>query len=1218
MKKYSTYAYTGAARINSAPLRSLRFYERNPFMIENRCCSTGVSRSFIYISFALILLVLSIVFLNSCDKNDVTTEPPVSSEKPVETSYVIPEFSIDPEKADKDADITVSTSDDKRTITIKVPSGTETIDIGKLAVTEHQWTITDSDGVLCENGIISISPNAGADNSFTVYCGIEKVIYRILVRYYDFYTVTFETLESDPVTVREGSTITAPDVTPVKEGYTFSRWDFDFTKPITSDTTVSCVWTPKKYKITFDADGGSVTPATLEVVFGEAFTLPVPVKQGFGFGGWFNGTTQVTDGVWSTAADVTLKASWKENIYTITYDPAGGTVPILKQGVSYGQVYTPQVPTRIGYNFKGWYVNGELVTGNVYNFSSDTTYVAQWSEMVYKVNYVTNGGSPMESELKLFSEMTDAVPVRAGYTFGGWYFNTDLNSTDPVIGDGGSVTLYAYWTNERKAADFSYEFTDDGVIITDFKVNTNVCVIPVYIGGKKIISISDHAFENSTALVEVVIPEYVTSIGECAFEGCSLLSRINLDGISSLGPGAFSGCGFSSFTVPASVTHVPDRLLSGCKKLTDIDFSGAVSFGDGIFSGCTSLAKIVLPQTMTDVGKEMFSGCTSLKDVTFGSEVKSVGEAAFSGCTSLVSITWPSGVTEIEDSTFDGCTLLSSIIGLTSESYVVSIGERAFADCSELSLIIIPSAVSSVGKEAFSGCSSVESIALPAGIKEIPDGLFDGCTSLKSVTLLGNVVTIGKEAFRDCTQISSVLLGNALVSIGGAAFENCVRLSTVSLPASLAYIGENAFSGCTKLDKIVIPSKITTLPAGVFDGCTSMESVSLRDGILHIGDRAFSGCTSLSLSSMPDMLISIGNEAFSGCTSLLSLEFQNTLARMGNRAFAGCSALTGVRFYGSQEQWNGLCADDSFEGCISLGTVSVLTNIVDDLVPYIKPNTLTSELWTIDSSLDFNGRTPAVVLGFVEYNPFWRNFVVVDDENPDIASCAQINDKYIWVLDISGQILNVTEFSIIDSGGETYIILDVAGAGFIPLAGKNRYTATLRITDMSGKVLYTAELGETVFNNVVQSLTEDPSRTETERYEDIHIMSPGSSESANSVSNLFDADIFTKFSAQCGTEIVISTSEPLRLASYSLTTALFSQCYPDAVPAGWTLYGGDVDDDGQTVWTEISVVEASGISADGCREYNYKVDAGEEYSLYKLVFSGSGIYMLSGFDLYVG
>ena len=96
----------------------------------------------------------------------------------------------------------------------------------------------------------------------------------------------------------------------------------------------------------------------------------------------------------------------------------------------------------------------------------------------------------------------------------------------------------------------------------------------------------------------------------------------------------------------------------------------------------TSLAgKLIIPDSVTSIGKRAFSGCTSLTNITIPDSVTSIGDGAFGGCTSLTNITIPDSVTSIGSDVFRSC---SSLTTITIPASVTSIGNMAFYYCKNL------------------------------------------------------------------------------------------------------------------------------------------------------------------------------------------------------------------------------------------------------------------------------------------------------------------------------------------------------------------------------------------------------------------------------------------------------------------------------------------------------------------------------------------------------
>ena len=108
-------------------------------------------------------------------------------------------------------------------------------------------------------------------------------------------------------------------------------------------------WEINQYTITFDTNGGSeIAPITQD--YGTKITTPAdPTRKGYTFKGWDKEIPKTMP-----ADNITVKAQWEINQYTITFDTNGGSeiAPITQD---YGtEITAPDNPTRKGYTFKGW------------------------------------------------------------------------------------------------------------------------------------------------------------------------------------------------------------------------------------------------------------------------------------------------------------------------------------------------------------------------------------------------------------------------------------------------------------------------------------------------------------------------------------------------------------------------------------------------------------------------------------------------------------------------------------------------------------------------------------------------------------------------------------------------------------------------------------------------------------------------------------------------
>ena len=166
------------------------------------------------------------------------------------------------------------------------------------------------------------------------------------------YTITFDTnggSEIAPITQDYGTEITAPD-NPTRKGYTFKGWDKEIPEIMPAENiTVKAQWEINQYTIAFDTNGGSeIAPITQD--YGTEITAPdKPTRKGYTFKGWDKEIPETMP-----AENMTVKAQWEINQYTITFDTNGGSdiAPITQ---AYGtEITAPDNPTRKGYTFRGW------------------------------------------------------------------------------------------------------------------------------------------------------------------------------------------------------------------------------------------------------------------------------------------------------------------------------------------------------------------------------------------------------------------------------------------------------------------------------------------------------------------------------------------------------------------------------------------------------------------------------------------------------------------------------------------------------------------------------------------------------------------------------------------------------------------------------------------------------------------------------------------------
>ena len=166
--------------------------------------------------------------------------------------------------------------------------------------------------------------------------------------------------------------------------------------------------------------------------------------------------------------NITLTADWTINTYTVRFDTAGGS-SVPEQAIDHGQKVTePAAPTREGYTFTGW-----LLDGRPFDFTTsvtgDLTLTAGWQEneppapVTHTVTFDSAGGSPVEPQTVAdgAAAIDPGTPERDGYKFTGWLLDGEpFDFSTPITGD---ITLVAGWEESEEPAPVLHAVTfDDG------------------------------------------------------------------------------------------------------------------------------------------------------------------------------------------------------------------------------------------------------------------------------------------------------------------------------------------------------------------------------------------------------------------------------------------------------------------------------------------------------------------------------------------------------------------------------------------------------------------------------------------------------------------------------------------------------------------------------------------------------------------------------------
>lgn len=263
-----------------------------------------------------------------------------------------------------------------------------------------------------------------------------------------------------------------------KTGYVFEGFSTGeeiitaISKGTTGNLTLTAVWTPVEYNITYNLMNGDApeTPNPTKYTIESDILLNVPTRTGYEFGGWENNSTQLVINRIERGSfgEITLNAVWNVITYSITYNLGENEYIVGSHPTSYKitdvNLNLP-VPTKTYYTFAGWFLNEDLTVEQPKSGSNYVIFQGSYGDITlypkfyrnYEITFNQNSGESVSKVL--FTEITTTVVLpsttRAGYEFAGWkaeysetVFEAGNNSTDDIkaeISSGYNIQLIAQW-----------------------------------------------------------------------------------------------------------------------------------------------------------------------------------------------------------------------------------------------------------------------------------------------------------------------------------------------------------------------------------------------------------------------------------------------------------------------------------------------------------------------------------------------------------------------------------------------------------------------------------------------------------------------------------------------------------------------------------------------------------------------------------------------------
>ena len=719
--------------------------------------------------------------------------------------------------------------------------------------------------------------------------------------------------------------ITLPEA-PIKDNYRFKGWyldkntwneklseDYFINKALTHDINSYAYYEenvipkPQEYTINFYIDDDIFS--TLETSGNEYIVLPqAPKKESYEFVGWFfdkdTFNNQLKEDTYlnkSLDQDINVYANYlfkEEPVkeFTVTFDTCGGDT---MDSITTSIISSEPIPTRYGYKFLGWYLDNTYIKKVTfpYEVTQNITLYAKWEKNTYNVHFELNGGKGV-SDLNVSVINEEPIPTREGYTFLGWYFESNFITkvTFPYEVTQ-NITLYAKW-NENLPTSISFVVSAEGVLteVNGISETNNVVIIPNEVNNIEVKEIKKELFLNNTYIEKLVIPETVTTLGykmcygctnlkevilpdnisvipDYAFEKCTLLEKINIpQSLVQIRNDAFSESGIKEFVAPDSFKEIWGNAFKDCKNLENVDLNKTTSIGDMSFENCTKLSSIVLPNTLVEVGTFVFSGCTLLNNIKMPSNPIEITNTFIYG----------SGYYNDTNNWENGILYLDNYLITTNNDLL----NQQSINVKEGTIVIAINAFTNNGKK-------LKSIVLPEGLKIIGSSAFSSLYSLSQINIPSSVISIGNNAFIstdlyknqsnwenggfyidnwllavDSVKMTEFSVKEGTVGVSDGKSDTSLfptkatSISSLTLPNTLKYIGNRSFARL-KITSLELPETLETMKEGAFMTCASLESVNLEDciNLKSIGNQAFSNCAIKEI-TIPSNVLEMGELIF--------------------------------------------------------------------------------------------------------------------------------------------------------------------------------------------------------------------------------------------------------------------------------------------------------------------------------------------------------------------
>lgn len=342
--------------------------------------------------------------------------------------------------------------------------------------------------------------------------------------------------------------------------------------------------------------------------------------------------------------------------------------------------------------------------------------------------------------------------------------------------------------------------------------------------------ICDNSFNECESLQSIVFPKSLKTIGEFAFCQCENLEYVGInEGLVKIGNFAFSDCeNLHSLKINENLEQIGNYAFDGCVNLESLVLPGSLkSIESDSLTGVQNIVahskeficsdNCLFTADMRNLFYFFHNGEDYL-EIPIG--VEKIGDYAFSR-SEIQKIIIPETVVEIGQNAFANCLNLEEI---SIPQSVKKIGNSAFYECENLHRVNLPKNIEIIEGYTFGNCRNLEYIRLPDNVKEILSNAFQN-TGIKSIILPVNLKFIGHDPFVGCDIeriVSSsdkfIVKNMAIYTDNGKTFVNYYgKEQRFEIPEGVEKIADFALSFAYSIQELVFPSTITEVGKMILD-----------------------------------------------------------------------------------------------------------------------------------------------------------------------------------------------------------------------------------------------------------------------------------------------------------------------------------------------------------------------------------------------------------------